>query len=591
MVTRFDDPAPTGCSPTDCSLREALILANVFNDADRILLGAGTYNLSIVGADENEAQAGDLDITTDVTIVGAGSAQTIVRWPFRADRVFDVVPVPFDAALQVKLAGMTITGGGAAGDIDPYGGGINAVGDALDVQLTDVVLDDNAAGRGGGAHIYAQRIALDLVRATNNRATYNGGIEALLSTGDQLSITGLTVIGNQADRCGGASIMAANDTGTHEMLLSNLVFQGNFADRDGGGLCTGSYRHGIVIANSVFDGNAAGGIGAGNAGGILVMAISVPGPSWGTALDIRSSEITNNTANGDGGGIGFGSDAQGTDGDCRLTIESSTIAHNAAAQDGGGLDVEPTFAGAHCQFHLLRTRVEANDAVNDGGGVLTDIDTAIVVESTLLHNTAHIGGGLHVAGGIVVVSRSTFAFNDGATYGGAIETFADALAIDNSTFYANTSPYGATLDNNGKPIQVFDSTLVATTGTTGSVYANYISSQNGKPEFVRTILAGTCQLDHPVALEWNIGAPGTSCDFGGTSIFDVPYADLALGDLADNGGATPTMLPQAGSVAIGFVTSGECPSVDQRGFLRSAPCDAGAVESDGTDVIFADGFD
>ena len=64
-VTRFDDPTPVGCSPDDCSLREAIILAHAFSDADRILLDAGTSTLSIIDADEDAAEGGDLDIAND----------------------------------------------------------------------------------------------------------------------------------------------------------------------------------------------------------------------------------------------------------------------------------------------------------------------------------------------------------------------------------------------------------------------------------------------------------------------------------------------------------------------------------------------
>jgi hypothetical protein len=60
-------------------------------------------------------------------------------------------------------------------------------------------------------------------------------------------------------------------------------------------------------------------------------------------------------------------------------------------------------------------------------------------------------------------------------------------------------------------------------------------------------------------------------------------ADPKLGPLQDNGGPTLTMLPGAGSAAIGAITSG-CSDVpaDQRGFPRpgnGSSCDIGAVET------------
>jgi hypothetical protein len=49
-----------------------------------------------------------------------------------------------------------------------------------------------------------------------------------------------------------------------------------------------------------------------------------------------------------------------------------------------------------------------------------------------------------------------------------------------------------------------------------------------------------------------------------------------LGALGDNGGTTETLLPAAGSPAIGLGTG--CPTADQRGERRAEPCTAGALE-------------
>lgn len=44
-VTRTDDPAPNGCQADDCSLREAVLAANVSAGFDSVVLAAGTYVL------------------------------------------------------------------------------------------------------------------------------------------------------------------------------------------------------------------------------------------------------------------------------------------------------------------------------------------------------------------------------------------------------------------------------------------------------------------------------------------------------------------------------------------------------------------
>ncbi|MEO8275830.1 MAG: choice-of-anchor Q domain-containing protein [Thermoanaerobaculia bacterium] len=78
IVTRYNDPAPDGCLPDDCSLREAVIAANATSDADRILLSAGVYTLTLFGSNEDFAAAGDLDLRESVEILGVAAGVTIL---------------------------------------------------------------------------------------------------------------------------------------------------------------------------------------------------------------------------------------------------------------------------------------------------------------------------------------------------------------------------------------------------------------------------------------------------------------------------------------------------------------------------------
>ena len=78
-VSREDDPVPDACVPGDCSLREAVIAANVSVDGDNIItVPAGTYVLTQPGADEDAAQTGDLDlIYPELNQVNIPSTSTI----------------------------------------------------------------------------------------------------------------------------------------------------------------------------------------------------------------------------------------------------------------------------------------------------------------------------------------------------------------------------------------------------------------------------------------------------------------------------------------------------------------------------------
>ena len=80
LVDTFVDVVDPGDGFT--SLREAIIQANANGENDEIVLQAGTYELQIVGAMEDGAAAGDLDVKNDqghsLSIVGAGMAQTTI---------------------------------------------------------------------------------------------------------------------------------------------------------------------------------------------------------------------------------------------------------------------------------------------------------------------------------------------------------------------------------------------------------------------------------------------------------------------------------------------------------------------------------
>src|SRR6266545_4352480 len=63
------------CATTEgyCTLRAAVQESNALPGRDAITLPSGRYDLSIPGSDEDAAATGDLDITDDLEIRGAGA--------------------------------------------------------------------------------------------------------------------------------------------------------------------------------------------------------------------------------------------------------------------------------------------------------------------------------------------------------------------------------------------------------------------------------------------------------------------------------------------------------------------------------------
>ena len=132
-----------------CTLRAAIMQANFTAGPDTIILPAGVYQLTRPG-DDDMAVLGDLDITDDLTIQGAGSGVTIVdgNGAVTGDRVFQILAT----AKNVSLSGLTIRNGKKTNTFDE-GGGLYWDGGGSHLTLTDVVFENNAAYYGGGLYL------------------------------------------------------------------------------------------------------------------------------------------------------------------------------------------------------------------------------------------------------------------------------------------------------------------------------------------------------------------------------------------------------------------------------------------------------
>ncbi len=225
------------------SLRAAIMEANALGGSHSIALGSDNYDLSIAGASEDLAATGDLDITTDITITGAGANQTTIDGA-DLDRVFDV------RSGTVTLSGLTIQNGTAG-----LGGGIDTQS-ASNLTLESVRLTANTATDGGGA-IYARGVLnLDRVLVDNNTATNNGG-GLRFSVGSVGTITNSTLSGNQAGANGGAIHIFNSPV---DIVNSTIAF--NSAGSSGGGINSGGSTPPTLV-NSILSDNSGGNVSGG----------------------------------------------------------------------------------------------------------------------------------------------------------------------------------------------------------------------------------------------------------------------------------------------------------------------------------------
>ncbi|MEE9318852.1 MAG: cadherin-like domain-containing protein, partial [Granulosicoccus sp.] len=401
----------------DVTLREAVIAASNTPGNDIIVLGDGTYQLTVPGAGEENAKTGDLDITAPgtITIQGNGAANTIIEQT-AADRVFDLnIGV-------LHLENLAVT----SGERSTEGAGVK-VNAGTQLVARDVLFEDNeATGSGVGGAIYNQgSTVLHDTEFVNNTASdggaiynegaleFNGGSVkqgSVTGEGGAIYNQGSTVLHdtefvNNAASDGGAiyngSLLEFNggsvnqgsassqgagiyNSGTGSASINNVQLTGNIANTDGGGI----YASGVLALNSVtLDDNkslTARGGGIYHEGGVL------------TVTDVM---FNGNFADDDGGGIHVKGD--------NVTFNRVTFSGNRADGDGGGVNM----VGENSTF--TNTTFSGNSAKH-GGGIYANKDLT-VTSSTFYHNTDQSRAGAIVIEGGKTVTLSNSVFDDNTT--------------------------------------------------------------------------------------------------------------------------------------------------------------------------------
>ena len=247
------------------SLRAAIEEANALGGADTITIGAGTFTLS----------GGQLSISSDITITGAGADQTFIDGA-SLSRIFDIT------SGTVTISNLTITNGSLSGD---RGAGVQ-IWNSATVELTDVVVSGNSTTGGvssaqGGGIRNLGTLTMDNVRITGNHADGQGG--GLFNQGTVIITSSLVDANTSGDMGAGIRNTGANA----DLTLTNVTISGNTSADDGAGL---SNSADAVLYNVTVTQNSATG-GAATGGGI---AEAMPSAS----TIITNSIIQENSAAG-----------------------------------------------------------------------------------------------------------------------------------------------------------------------------------------------------------------------------------------------------------------------------------------------------
>lgn len=240
----------------DCSLREAIQAANTDvavdaclagGGADTIDLPAGTYTLGIAGKDEESNATGDLDITANLTINGAGLATTTVEGAgSNFDRVFDVA-----SGVTSEISGVTIQNGSIHSGSDPSGGGIRN-GGTLTVERS--ALRDNTSNQDGGGIVNSGTLTVTNSTFAGNEANFFGqglaNFGILTVTESLFTDNGFLVFGSGGGISNGEGAVAT---------VTNVTFSGNRVGFFGGGLFQAGGGGMVTVTSSTVTGSENGG--------------------------------------------------------------------------------------------------------------------------------------------------------------------------------------------------------------------------------------------------------------------------------------------------------------------------------------------
>jgi hypothetical protein len=323
---------------------------------------------------------------------------------------------------------------------------------------------------------------------------------------------------------------AVYGVGGGRTIISGSTFTGN-AGSNGGAI--GSLLSELTIINTTIEGNAATGMGGNPGMGGCGGGVYMDGAS--EMLTLCGVRIANNTGNAAGGGLfRVSNNRMGAASIERSTIDNNRLADEMGTQ-GGGLFL------FGLQIRMHSTTVSRNEARFAGGLFIGPSSSVDMVNSTIASNTAL----RQLAGGISFEPDST---------GSIINcTLADNRATGMNGF-------GGAI--RGGPMVTLKNTIVAG-HEVGNIYEAISCTA--------ALMEGNGNLQFPVAREG-----GGSDDPDRLCSVNAMVADAQLGELADNGGPTETLVPGERSPAFGLGT--DCPATDQRGMPRGAPCTSGAVE-------------
>lgn len=522
----------------NCSLRAAISEANAFAGDDIITIPAGTYTQTLVAANEDLNAGGDWDITSNITINGAGSATTILQAAASAgtatERVLNIRPGATAVINNVTIRNGRFTGTMTA---STRGAGIENNGS---LTLNSVIVRDNqinsTSGNSIGAGIHNAGAVLTL---TNSTITANSNVR---------------VSGGSAFGGGISSIVAVNFT------ITNSSISGNSTNSQAGGFGFGSGMYlenlfNVTATNSNFDNNT--GLGQSGSNGAGVRALSNIGAAVFNATNCTFSNNSGTTGpTNQGVGIQFFT-TTAVAATLTATLDRVTIAGNVG--NGNGVGVNVTVNGGNATINVNNSTISGNTGGANGGGMLVSN-----------------AGSTLTSPGTINFTNSTISGNTVSANGGGYAVEQPTVGVITTNFNFSTIARNiANADNSGTEVGGGIIRASGTVNLKNSIVAdNTVGTGGSAPD-----ISGTVNSQNYNHIKDLTGATITGTTTNNTT------GDPLLGALAANGGPTNTHLPAAGSPVVNAIPNGtnDCGNpitTDQRGGTRptSGACEKGSVE-------------
>lgn len=391
----------------DDFIRDLIITENETAGVAMITLPAGTFSLDQNGHGEDLSHFGDLDITDDLIITGAGQGTTIIDASTLQllDRIFHI-----HSGVTVSISDLTIIGGdGTNGgailnegtltltNVTMSGNRGITEGGAIDnagtLTINNSMFDGNtSAGPGGAIHNSGTLTVTETVFQNNHSITFGG---AIYNTGT-VTIGNSTIVDNRAISGGGAIY---NDAGS-VLTITMTEIDTNDAISQGGAI--------LNAGTMTLDTVGASGNTSGSRGGAIF--------DEGGSTTIISSTLDTNHANSRGGAIYI--EATGN-----VEIFNSTISTNSVSSRGAGIYNSASLA-------TTNATIAANASENRGGGIYADSGSTSLLNTIVATNTAGTvtPNGVDIFGLISSQGTNLIGITDGSSGTGATDLTGTSVA-------------------------------------------------------------------------------------------------------------------------------------------------------------------